>query len=246
MPIDSEEIYRAAIDMMFKVSDFPLTQAWPNKVFPSPIGPSKILLRHSATGKEYSLLSTHSVIWGLNHLMLSMTLSKKFCQTKAILKFDGDDIGSIEVAPQSTPLISPGPANSTESLQLGNQTLPSIWHSFDRLVTIKTEWGKKAVDRHLMYLTGIKAMGDAAEMGLDHICAGMVTTSIRQMKWSLLREPGMGIPVFKAGYSRVAAFAALLKAIQDQRFDELFVIMSVEGDVTAVGGYIGPLRATIS
>ena len=229
--------------MMFQVSDFPLTHAWPNHVFLSPIGPSAIVLRHSAIGKGRSLLSTHTVIWGLNHLVLSMTLSKKFCQTLAIVKYDGEEIGTIEVVPQRTLLSIYGPANATDSQQLSDEGSLSLGHFFDRLVTIKTEWGKTPVDRHLLYLTGIRAMGDAAEMGLDYQYSGIVTTGIRQMKWSLVREPGSHVPIFKAGHSRAAVYAALQRASRSQRLDELFVIMSFAGDITAVGGFMGPLRA---
>ena len=249
VPIDSEEIYRAAIDMMYKVSDFPLTQEWPNMIFPSPIGPARIMLRHSATVKEASLLNTHTIIWGLNHLLLSMKLAPTFCQTKAILKYDGEEIGSIEAVPRSSmpfPVHDPATANPTDESQ---QQLPrnasarnTLTHPFDRLVTVKSEYGRKPIGKHLIYLTGIKAMGDAAELGLDLICPGMVTAGLRQTKWSLIREPGRGIPVFRAGYSRVAVYDALRRVVREQRYDELFVIVSFEGDVAAVGGFTGSVR----
>lgn len=159
----------------------------------------------------------------------------------AILKYDGEEIGSIEAVPRSMPLPVHDPAaNTTKSQQLPrNASSRNLTHPFDRLVTIKSEFGKKPIDKHLIYLTGIKAMGDAAEMGLDHICPGIVTAGLRQTKWSLIREPGMGSPVFKAGYSRVAVYDALRRVVREQRFDELFVIMSFAGDVAAVGGLWG-------
>ena len=232
--------------MMFQVSDFPTTHSWPNRDFLSPIGPSRIMLRHNAVGKEHSLLSTHTIIWGLNHLMLSMTLTNKFCQTLAIVKWDGEEIGSLEVVPRRTPSSIDVPANATDVQQLSEGGSLSLGHFFDRLVTIQTEWGKKPVDKHLLYLTGLRAMGDAAEMGLNYECQGIVSTGVRQMKWSLVREPGSHVPIFKAGYSRAAVYDALQRIIRAQRFDEFFVILSFAGEITAVGGFMGPLRAVVS
>ena len=246
IPIDSEEIYRAAIDMMFQVSDIPTTHTLPNRDFLSPIGPSRIMLRHIAIGKEPSVLTTHTVIWGLNHLILSMTLTKKFCQTLAIVKWEGEEIGSLEVVPRRTLSSIHVPANATAVQQLSDGSSLSLGHFFDRLVTIETEWGKKPVDKHLLYLTGIRAMGDAAEMGLNYECPGIVSTGIQKMRWSLVREPGSHVPIFKAGYSRAAVYDALQRIIRAQRFDEFFVILKFAGELTAVGGFLGPLRTVVS
>lgn len=236
VPIDSEEIYRAAIDMMFEVSDNALDQIWPNKRFTSPIGPTVIQLTHNSRGKDPSQVNTQIIIWGLYHLMLSMTVSKLYCQTVAVLRWDDIAIGAIDVNPRRSPILTASSDGELIPLQGDKANSSSLSHFFDRAVTVKIAYGQTPVDRNLIYLTGIKAMGDAAQMGLDEPCNGMISSSIRVTKWSLIREPGHGVPEFKAGYSRIAAFRALGKIIMDQKFLETFVIMDVEGLHTAVGG----------
>ncbi|KAL9003652.1 MAG: hypothetical protein Q9188_003496 [Gyalolechia gomerana] len=222
--------------MMFVVSDYSLTQTWLERVFVSPIGPAGIYLMQTSVGKEPSRLSTQHVVWGLNHVMLAITLSRKYCETTATLKWDGVMIGAIEIVPRRRPIAVLSAGNQAESLQ-GDDPESQLSHFFDKEVTIQVAYGEKPVDRKLIYLTGIRAMGDAAEKGLDTPCEGMLTSSIKQVTWKLIREAGSQVPVFKAGHSRIAAFSTLGKLVNDNRFQEIHTFMKIEGDLTAVGGF---------
>ncbi|KAI4145348.1 MAG: hypothetical protein L6R39_003829 [Caloplaca ligustica] len=246
-PVDVEEAYRTAVDMMFVVSDYALSQTWLDRAFTSPIGDARIIVAHaSSSGKDPSRLTTQHVIWGLNHLMLSMTLSRRYCRTVATLKWDDVTIGTIKIVAHKLELDS---SSFSSALQLGNNITPDprLTHFFDRDVTIQVAYGRKPIDRKVIYLTAIRAMGDAAEKGLDTPCRGMLTTGIQQVTWKLLREPGSQVPILRAGHSRIAVFSTLGRMLLDQRFQEIHLVMKVEGDQTAVGGFHqGPLRATTS
>ncbi|KAL8932551.1 MAG: hypothetical protein Q9216_006787, partial [Gyalolechia sp. 2 TL-2023] len=242
IPIDPEELYRTAVDMMFVVSDHALTQTWLERTFSSPIGPAGIYVTQTATGKDPSRLNTQHIIWGLNHVMLAVTLSKKYCQTTATIKLDGFAIGAIEIVPRRRRIALQETGDENEPLQNVNFG-QGLSHYFDREVTIQVAYGQRVIDRKLIYLTGIKAMGDAAEKGLDTPCEGMLSIGIQQVTWNLVREGGSHVPIFKAGHSRVAAFSTLGKLVHDNRFQAINTFMKIEGDLTAVGGFHQGLRA---
>lgn len=87
IPINSNDIYLGAIVMMYQVTDHPLMQPWFDKDWDSPGGTASISIQHNAFGKDPSRLYTQYIIWGLNHILLSMTLRDQFCQTTAVLKW---------------------------------------------------------------------------------------------------------------------------------------------------------------
>lgn len=68
-------------------------------------------------------------------------------------------------------------------------------------------------------------------------CEGMLTTSVKQVTWKLIRESGRGVPIFKADHSRFAAFSTLGQLVQDNRFQEVHTLMQIDGVLTAVGGF---------
>lgn len=144
VPIDVEEIYRTAADMMFVVSDYPLTQTWMERTFTSPIGPAAIYVKQSAIGKDQPL-NTQRLIWGLNHMMFDITLSEKYCQTIATLKWDGVEIGTIEIVPRRRMIALQDDAGSEPASNQNGGPIPSLSHFFDKDITINCAYGKKPV-----------------------------------------------------------------------------------------------------
>lgn len=236
IPIDVEEIYRTATDMMFVVTDYPLSQTWLERVFTSPIGPAAIYVSQNAIGKDQPLNTQH-IIWGLNHVMLAITIGEKYCQTTASLKWDGVEIGKIEILPHRRQIPLSDTSSKGVSSQPNTSSGSEVSHFFDKDISISCVYGKKPVDKRLLYLTAMKAMGDAAEKGLDTACEGMLTTSIKQVTWKMIREPGNQVPVFKAGHSRFAAFSTIGKLVQDNRWQEIHTVMMIDKIPAAVGGF---------
>ncbi|KAL8809552.1 MAG: hypothetical protein Q9223_003023 [Gallowayella weberi] len=240
--IDPEEIWRAAITVMFRVTDFPLTDTWHEQSFPSPIGSTEIRLWDNTFGKERSYLTSQHVIWGLNRLMLSMFLSKQYCRTVAKISWAGEVIGTITVTP-----VAPGrPQRSAPDMQAERpapmtptSTESGFSHFFDRDVRVGVTYGSKSINKQLIYLTAIKAMGDAAERGLDTPVPYMITPGIQKVTWKLLRIRPVGSPLpdFKAGHSRMAIYRVIELLLHNQMFMETYVILSVIGEKYAIGGF---------
>ncbi|KAL8770503.1 MAG: hypothetical protein Q9209_003758 [Squamulea sp. 1 TL-2023] len=227
VPINPEEIWRASLNMMFRVTDFALTDTWLDKTFPSPIGSSAILLTSGSTGKEPSRLTSQHVIWGLNHLMLSMLLSKKYCQTAAVLKWEGVRIGILEIAArQRLELVSDSGSDRTTRLS----------HFFDKDISLRDiVYGQTPIERYLVYLTAIRAMGEAAQKGLDTPVPAMFTRGIQLVSWSLIHQAGS--PGLKAGHSRITVYTALANMVRDNRFSEMYLVLDVRGEKFAIGRF---------
>lgn len=237
-PIDPEEVWRTAIEMMFQVTDFAMGDTWLDKFFPSPIGNSGIYLIHNSFGKDPSRLTSQHIIWGMNHLMLSMLLSKKYCETVATVKWGGVPIGALHVAPvRQLELVPHVETNRTAPMAL-DHTKEGLSHFFDRDVSIRgVVYSTKPVEEHLIYLTAIRAMGDAAEKGLDTPVPKMLTMGIQRVSWKLKHAVESRVGELKAGYSRIAVFRTLAKMVHDKRFMEIYVIMDLAGDDVAIGGF---------
>ncbi|KAI4229771.1 MAG: hypothetical protein L6R36_000556 [Xanthoria steineri] len=228
--IRAEEILRPALKMMYRVTGLPLSQVWYDENWPSPLGPSGIYIRHSTFGKEPSRLRSDFLIWGMNHLLLSMQLTTRYCQTTAVLKWDGVTVGTIYVSRNPPRGVAWTGRNTSEAGEdLAGESKPLSNGRFD----MSLSYGEKPIDRHLLYLTCIKAMGDAAETGLTRLVPGLYTLGLQRTAWKLLGDHRE----IEAGYSREAAVTALGRMIHDDKFFEVVVWVKVHGVQSAVGGY---------
>lgn len=236
--LEPEEIYRIALDMMYEVSEFPLTHAWFDRDWSSPDGNMGIFMEHKAfSRKDPSELYTRYVIWGLYHMMLSITLSRRYCQTIAILKWLGVPVGAIYVAKKASLRHdwTSGEQNGVP-IQLGQQQ-DEVSLSTSEDVGVIINWvGEVPIPRELIYLTTIKAIGEAAERGLDQAVPTLLTTSIQRVSWHL--HGGVSFPgILRPRHSRLAALQTLSKMQEDRRFQNVHVWMSVDGVNTASGGF---------
>ncbi|KAL8708379.1 MAG: hypothetical protein Q9220_006760 [cf. Caloplaca sp. 1 TL-2023] len=246
IPINPENIFSAAVDVMYGVTDFPLTDTWQSKAFPLVGGDTHFVLYDNAFGKDPSQLKTQHIIWGLNHLLLSIVISNQYCQTTVIIKWNDVSLGALSVV-----RIRPDTADKSTSVAITNDSAPfssisnatsplslaGLSHYFDRSVNVKVVYGDKPIDKTLIYLTAIRAMGDAALSGLDTPVSHVLTQGIRGVTWQLLQETAKDTPAMMAGHSRVAAFWTLVRIRMDARWGEVYVVMSVDQKECALGGF---------
>lgn len=242
VPIDSEMIYRTALRVMYAVSDIGLRQTWLDRDWSSSDGESGIFLEHRDFGGKFpSKLETRHVIWGFNYMLLAMTLSRQYCQTIAVLKWEGAAVGAIYVARRA----SFGLAWDAEATNQTDDALQLLPQDQDRAganeaVELSVSYaGATPIDRDLIYLTAIKAMGDAAEQGLDQPVPAIITTGIRKTSWELLSGAGTAsFPgILRPRHSRFAVFKTVFKLIEDDRFQKIYVWLKVDGINTAAGGF---------
>ncbi|KAI4188967.1 MAG: hypothetical protein L6R41_001776 [Letrouitia leprolyta] len=235
IPIDGDDINRVAFEMMFTVSGQPITHVWLDQDWYYPYRSSGISIRHVGYGKDPSRLSTQYIIWGLNHVLLSMKLLNRYCQTTAILKWNGDVVGSILLL-KATPVDGSNRRLQNQSILIPpSQDSSSLSLEFQSL-NIVLKYGAKQIEKKLLYLTAIKAMGEACERGLESHVPGMMTTGLQKVQWKLL-NPSREVRTIEVGYSRLAAAKSLARMSLDDTFSEVLVLVNVDGARAAVGGF---------
>ncbi|KAL8870250.1 MAG: hypothetical protein Q9174_003667 [Haloplaca sp. 1 TL-2023] len=241
-PLDSEQIYRTAVDMMYSITAHRLSETWLDREWESPDHTVSMFVRHHGYGKDPSRLSTQHLIWALNHSLLYMQLQNLFCKTTAVVSWLGTTIGTIDIWPSGPPgLETPGtnttapnvntPLTAQADTTSNNNTTALDFTTFE--VTIA--YGDTPIPKPLLYLTAIKAMGQACERGITANVAEMTTQGIQGVTWKLL--PSSGRTSMQAGWSREAVVRTLASAITDQRFAETFVWVFVDEVPVGIGGF---------
>lgn len=222
---------------MYDVSDIELDFTWLERDWSSPTGDSGIYLQNKDFGgKDPSRLQNRHIIWGLNHLLLSMTLSKRYCQTIAVLKWQSVAIGVLYVARRGSLGLGWGTQNQTDLLNLTQQQSNTM--GVNELVDIAVEYlGNRPIDSEVIYLTAMKAMGEAAEKGLDEPVPALVTRGIRQITWRLVGRTAASPGILRARHSRIAVMKTVALMFQENKFQKIYVLVKVDGIPTAAGGF---------
>lgn len=241
IPIPSEQIYRLAIHMIYDVTATPLPYAWHSRGWASGLGDSGIQIIETDFGpKQPSHLTTQDLIWGLNHLMLSIYLSGRYCQTTASLKLRGVEVGVIHVA-KITALDARKQrfTNRGDPLNTTMHGNPIVDNDDDEDVEVSVNYRETTslIAPELIYLTAIKALGEAAELGLDVPAQRLLTQSLQRTWWKLLSGAQVFTGILRPRHSRIAVVKTLAVMIEERRFQGILVWVKVNGDNTAAGGF---------
>ncbi|KAL8936265.1 MAG: hypothetical protein Q9216_005027 [Gyalolechia sp. 2 TL-2023] len=252
VPLDSEEIYRTALGVMYDISAFPLDYAWLDRTWASSRGGPSIHLAHrDFGGKDPSQMYNQFTIWGLNHLMLSITLTTGYCRTVAVLTWQGVEVGSIYIAKSESSSLfvelpwdgDTGDIRNESSREIVRRDPPppppppSANLTADEDVEVLIDYVEtRPIDRKLVYLTGLKAMGEAAEKSLYRPVQELLTKGFRGVNWKLVGGSGAFEGVFRPAHSRLAVMKVMAAMIRDQAFQTTHVWIKVDGKNTAAGG----------
>ena len=168
-------------------------------------------------------------------------LQLSFCKI-AILRWQGTAVGVIYVATVASHASTPNSetSNSTDALQLAIQRIrgSAIPNLNDEEVEVSVRYRDSVViEKQLIYLTGIKAMSDAAEVGLERPVAGIFTRGLRQVHWKLGGGSHPFTETFKPAYSRIAVIKTLAAMIEDRKFQGVDVWVKVDGRNVGLGGF---------
>ncbi|KAL9031468.1 MAG: hypothetical protein Q9196_000490 [Gyalolechia fulgens] len=152
-----------------------------------------------------------------------MYLSQRYCQIIAELKRQGVSVGAIRVTKQATRDLSLDIPDGTDAEGLAwKQIFASVGAGEDVDVSIGY-LSSRAIDRYLIFLTTIKAVGEAAEWGLDRHVQSIETQGIRQVFWKLVGGTLAFTGVLKPGHSRIAIVKTLGTMIEDRKSQSVIV-----------------------
>lgn len=224
--------------MMYDVTGLPLAQPWFPRGWVSSTGNTGFKVENQDFGgKTPSHLLTKHVIWGLHHVMTSLTVSQRYCQTTAILKWRGVQIGAIYIVRRTQRGLDSDHGSSNDILQLAQDVNTGVSSDERIVVTIGFVDASPPIERRIIYLTTVKALGDAAEKGLDLPILSLITQGLQRVSWKIAGGSAMTPGVLRPRHSRFAIVKTVARMIEDQRFQKAIVLITVDGLTAGAGGF---------
>lgn len=167
------------------------------------------------------------LVWAINYIAtaLLVNVNYKDRELTALLTWKGDTVGTLKIQ-KSAPAqvgLTRGPSPSTAPEAAANEVMD-----------VTASYGRKIINEDEVWLTGIKATAQAAEGGLDTAVEGIVVTGLRSCIWHLTAGYG---PILRNRHSREAIGRVLAWMAQDDKFQQIYIFIKIDGRLTAVGGF---------
>ena len=248
-PIDATAFYMNGIELFYRLSAYNRATTW---------GRTSVDLE--SYGLEISLespspsdptLSSQYVIWGLSYVAFSMAVIGKYEALTATLKWDGQLVGSMRVN-NTAQSIQGGGLQLVQSGGLTSSNASALWPSAIGLeadkedVEISYVYSSHMIDRNDVFLTTLRAVGDAIERGVDDICVSQLTYGIRKCVWVLNSERGPdGGYLLRYRHAILAIRKVINQMVKDDRFSGILVNVALN-TISAGNGGFQRLRTTSS
>ena len=243
-PIDSTAFYMNGIELLYQLSAYNRATTW-GRTSVNLEGYDLAISLESPSPSDPTLSSQH-VIWALSYVAFSMAVSGKYQALTATLKWDGQLVGSMRVN-KTAQMISGGGLQLVQSGGLQNGTasnastlLPSAtWLGADKEdLHISFVYSIHPIDKNDIFLTTLRAVGDAIEHGVDDICASQLTYGIRKCVWVLNAERGPdGVYLLKYRHAILAVRKVINQMIRDDRFTGILVTVALNTIAAGNGGF---------
>ena len=243
-PIDSTAFYMNGIELFYRLSAYNLAQTWGSLTVAMERYDLEIRFETPSPSK-LSMTSQH-IIWGLSYVAFSMAVTGKYEALTATLKWDGQLIGSMLVN-KTGQAVQGGGLQLVQSGGLQNGTtsnvstlLPSAtWLEADKEdVEISYVYSIHPIEKNDIFLTTLRALGDAIEHGVDSVCASQLTYGIRKCVWVLNSERGPdGGYVLRYRHAILAIRKVINQMVSDDRFTGILVTVSLNTIAAANGGF---------
>ncbi|KAL8726114.1 MAG: hypothetical protein Q9181_006172 [Wetmoreana brouardii] len=173
----------------------------------------------------------HYILWAINYIAFSLCVGSRYRDQEltAILKWNGDAVARLQIHRPDHGNAIPAPSTSPAPAL-------SVGESFE----ITAQYGSTPMSQDEMWLTGIRAMAEAAEAGLDTAAKAIVTSGLRGIKWTLVQEFA---PLLRYRHSREAVYRTLAKLARDNRWQDIYIYLKVDGQPMAAGGFVEGWRS---
>lgn len=172
-----------AIELLYRLSTRPLNK---------PISEVKLVFRNYgleirafADPRRSTPMTANHVLWGLLYIAFSMAVTGHYTGLTAVLKWEGQPVGNLQIGPSVLMLEDIGQINGTDlgfALPLINTT--TLQEDKEIVNTIIT-FTDIDIDKNDIFLTVLRAIGAAMEAGRDTLAPGQFTLGIHEVAWFL-------------------------------------------------------------
>ena len=243
-PIDSTAFYMNGIELFYRLSAYNLAQTW--STLSVNVERYGLEIRLETPSPAKLTMTSQHIIWGLSYVAFSMAVTGQYEALTATLKWDGQLIGSMMVN-KTAQLAQGGGVQLVQSGSLRNGTtsnvsslLPSAtWLEADKEdVEISYIYSIHPIDKNDIFLTTLRALGDAIEHGVDSICISQLTNGIRKCVWVLNSERGPdGQYVLKYRHTILAIRKVINQMVSDDRFTGILISVALNTIAAGNGGF---------
>ncbi|KAL8775732.1 MAG: hypothetical protein Q9194_003699 [Teloschistes cf. exilis] len=251
IPLNNRMIWMNLLDFTYEISSLGLLTVWNPGDWSFPQSGLAVSLQ-LPEGQKASQMTGQQILWGVNYIAFSTAISRRFCAMTGVLTWDGKEFGRIVIRPSQgissiTALAPPTADNVTVSktdtgIQQGrfaasNTSSSSTNASANYLITEKVRYGTKLIPPDDIFQTAIRAIIDAAELGLRKSIPAVFSNGVRGCSWKLLRDDVRRGDPLLADYSRQAAHRTVHKMQHDDKWRQIYVLVYVGDPLVAVGGF---------
>lgn len=243
-PIDSTAFYLNGIELLYRLSGYNLIHSWGSLSIDLEDYGLEISFESSSPSK-LAMTSQH-IIWGLSYVAFSMAVTGRYSALTATFKWEGQLIGSMRVN-KTARLIQGGGLQLLQNGSMQNVTtsnistlLPSAtWLEVDREdLQISYVYSAQLIDKNDIFLTTMRALGDAIEHGVDNICVSQLTYGIRKCLWVLNSEVGPdGDYLLRYRHAILTILKVIEQMVSDNRFSAVLVSVAVNTVDSGHGGF---------
>ncbi|KAM0796838.1 hypothetical protein BDR22DRAFT_498320 [Usnea florida] len=243
-PIDATAFYMNGIELFYRLSAYNRATTWGRTSVDLESYGLKISLESPSPSDP--TLSSQYIIWGLSYVAFSMAVTGKYEALTATLKWDGRLVGSMRVN-NTAQSIQGGGLQLVQSGGLQNGTsandsalLPSATgiEADKEDVDISWVYSSHMIDRNDVFLTTLRAVGDAIERGVDDICVSQLTYGIRKCVWVLNSERGPdGVYLLRYRHAILAIRKVINQMVKDDRFSGILINVALNTISAGNGGF---------
>ncbi|KAL8825375.1 MAG: hypothetical protein Q9191_004458 [Dirinaria sp. TL-2023a] len=238
--INGKLVWRNIYEAMYEITGDDLSTPWYNTDWEIPGYYVRLSLKIPQLSKAPTPVPAQYLVWAFNYVAVSIGITSRYRNSEltAILTWKGNEVGTILVrssAAVGRALTKPVSPMNTTSIA-GNKEVPSSFleSPVNADIDVTLSYGTNPIDENVIWQTAIKATGQAAEAGLDTVSKAIVTSGINGCKWSLVTPAA---PTLRYRYSRQALRSTMAKLVLDNKFQEVFVVVSQNRHLLATGGF---------
>lgn len=236
-PIDSTAFYMNGIELLYRLSDDPLSKRWDVVGINWENYGLEIVFRASAPPEELSAMTTQHIVWGISYIAFYMTLTGRYTALTAVLKWEGEAVGNLQIQKAAPTLQEGTSVNGTDvsnNLLLTNTTELRTGKEY---IEITVYFSTSSIDENDIFLTALRALGDAMEAGIDTFTPAQFTIGIRNVVWFLGSEMSRDSKyLLKYRHSIEAIRQTISQMVSMNKFRGVIVIVHVNAMEVAQGG----------
>ncbi|KAI4204539.1 MAG: hypothetical protein LQ350_001089 [Teloschistes chrysophthalmus] len=250
IPLNNRMIWMNLLDFTYEITSLGLLTVWNPGDWSLPQSGVAVSLQ-LPEGQKASQMTGQQILWGVNYIAFSTAITRRFFAMTGVLTWEGKEFGRIVIRASQgisslIALALPTADNVTISnnntnLQQGRFASsiisPSSNATANYLVTEKVRYGKKPIPADSIFQTAIRAIIDAAELGLEKSVPAVFSNGVRGCSWKLLRDDVRRGDPLLADYSRQAVHRTVHKMQHDDHWSQIYVLVYVGDPLVAIGGF---------